>query len=129
MALHPIQGTADDRRRQEAVLSKAAIRAAERLGLPNALLARVLGLSEASVSRMRNGAFLLSRDSKPFELAQLFLRLFRSLDAISGGDDESSRSWMISENLALGGRPIDLIKTIRGLTATVAYVDSRRAVV
>jgi hypothetical protein len=129
MAQDRSRNRADDVRRQEAVLSKAAIRAGERLGLANVVLAKVLGLSEASVSRMRSGEFLLSRDSKPFELAQLFVRLFRSLDAITGGDDASSRSWIVSENLVLKGRPVELIKTIRGLTATVAYVDSRRAVV
>jgi hypothetical protein len=34
---------------------------------------------------------------------------------------------MHSPNIALRGRPIDLIQTITGLTSAVAYVDSRRA--
>lgn len=116
-----------ERDKQEAVLSKAAVRAAEHLDLTNATLASVLGLSEASVSRLRRGGFRLARTSKSFELAQLFVRLFRSLDAILGGDDTAARSWLRSENMALQGRPIDLIASIHGLVATVAYVDSRRA--
>ncbi|GAA0580971.1 MbcA/ParS/Xre antitoxin family protein [Caenispirillum bisanense] len=112
----------------EQVLSRASIRAADHLGLTNALLARILGLSEASVSRLRAGRYLLQRDRKEFELAQLFLRIVRSLDAVTGGDDASARSWLRADNLALGARPIDLMTTVRGLVATADYVDSRRAV-
>jgi hypothetical protein len=118
---------ADDPQREERVLSKAAVRAAEHLGISNALLGTILGISDASVSRLKAGNYLLPRGSKHFELAQLFVRLFRGLDAIMGGDDKASRSWLRSENLALRGRPIDLIQTVTGLTNTVAYVDSRRA--
>lgn len=110
------------------VVSKAFVRAADHLGLSNAVQARVLGLSDASTSRLRAGQFVLSPGTKPFELAQLFIRLFRSLDAIAGGEDEVSRSWLRGPNTALRGRPIDLIQTIPGLVAAVAYVDSRRAV-
>lgn len=109
------------------VLSKAVVRAADILGLKNFTLARILGLSASSASRLKNGQFFLTQGTKPFELGQLLLRLFRSLDSISGGDDQTSRSWLFSNNLALRAKPIDLIQTISGLTNTVAYVDSRRA--
>lgn len=113
--------------KQQAVLTTATVRAADFLGLSNGDLARVLGLSPASVTRMRQGSFQLDRDSKAFELAQLLVRLFRSLDSIVGGDMESLRSWMNSLNTALGHKPSELIRTVRGLVATVDYVDSRRA--
>jgi DNA-directed RNA polymerase specialized sigma24 family protein len=113
---------------QQAVLTTATIRAADFLGLSSGDLARVLGVSPASVTRMRQGSFRLERGSKAFELAQLLVRLFRSLDSIVGGDGESLRSWMTSINTALGHRPMELIQTVRGLVATVDYVDSRRAV-
>jgi hypothetical protein len=114
---------------QQAVLTTATIRAADFLGLSSGDLARVLGLSPASVTRMRQGSFQLDRASKAFELAQLLVRLFRSLDSIVGGDGVSLRSWMVSDNAALGRRPVDLIQTVRGLIATVDYVDSRRALI
>ncbi len=114
---------------QQAVLTAATIRAADFLGLSSGDLARVLGLSPASVTRMRQGSFQLDRDSKAFELAQLLVRLFRSLDSILGGDGESLRSWMASANSALGRRPVESIQTVRGLIATVDYVDSRRAII
>lgn len=114
---------------QQAVLTTATVRAADFLGLSSADLARTLGLSPASVTRMRQGSFQLDRGSKAFELAQLLVRLFRSLDSIVGGDGESLRSWMVSANMALGRRPVELIQTVRGLIATVDYVDSRRALI
>jgi transcriptional regulator with XRE-family HTH domain len=114
---------------QEQVLSKAVVRAADHLGLTNRLLAEVLGLSEPTVSRLRRGNYRLQRGAKPFELAQLLLRLFRSLDAINGSDDEASRSWLRSDNRALSGRPIDLIRSVTGLIDVAAYLESRRALV
>ena len=109
------------------MLAKATLRAAEFLDLSSGVLARILGLSEASVSRLRRGQYTLVRGSKEFELAVLFVRLFRGLDALMGSDDDASRSWLQAKNLALGARPLDLIQTVTGLVDTIAYVDSRRA--
>jgi uncharacterized protein (DUF2384 family) len=111
----------------DALVGKAAARAADILGLKNAALGRVLGLSEASVSRLKAGTFAPAADSKPFELALLLVRLFRSLDALLGGDDYAMRSWLRSPNLDLGGRPADLIQTVTGLVAVVDHVDAYRA--
>ena len=55
------------RRRQ--VLSKAAIRAADRLGLTTAQLARVIGVSPAAVSRLRAERYALDPATKSGELA------------------------------------------------------------
>lgn len=110
-----------------AVVTKGVMRAAGRLGLPNRVVAAVLGLSEASVSRMGAGAYQLDPDTKPYELAVLFLRLFRSLDAIVGGDTAVARAWLRNSNTALGAAPIALIETVAGLVNVVAYLDHRRA--
>jgi uncharacterized protein (DUF2384 family) len=116
-----------DTAREGTVLSKAVVRAAEFLEISDKALAKTLGLSAASISRMKRGTYVLSPDSKPFELGQLFVRLFRSLDAITGSDDAASRSWLQGRNTVLNGRPIDLIQSLTGLTAVLFYVDSRRA--
>lgn len=120
----PVQPSADQKSR---VLGKAAIRAAELLGITHATLGTILGLSAASVSRLKVGAYLLRAGSKEYELAQLFVRLFRGLDAITGGDSVALRSWLSGENLALRSRPIDVIQKVDGLVQAVWYVDSRRA--
>jgi hypothetical protein len=113
----------------EGVVTRATLRAASRLGLSNKLLARVLGLSEATVSRMGTGAYLLKPGDKSFDLALLFVRLFRSLDAIAGGDEETARAWLRSDNAVLGGVPVTLIESIPGLMNVVGYLDARRALV
>jgi hypothetical protein len=112
-----------------AIVTKALLNAAGRLDISNRVLARMLGLSEASISRMGSGAYALAPRDKAFELGVLFLRLFRSLDAIVGGDDSAARGWIGSENLALGGVPRDLIQSLAGLVNVVGYLDARRALV
>lgn len=119
----------DHNNQRALVLTKAALRAADSLGLPARKLAQVLGVSEPSVSRMKKGAYAIEDGSKSFELAALFVRVFRSLDAIVGGDVTTARQWLMAENTALGGRPIDRITTITGLADVAAYLDARRAVV
>lgn len=112
-----------------ALVTKAVLRAAARLGLSNRALSRILGLSEASLSRMGSGTFVLAPSDKSFELALMFVRLFRTLDAIVGGDDAAARGWLTSENTALGGVPREMIQTLPGLVHVVGYLDSHRALV
>ncbi len=112
-----------------AVVTKAALRAAARLGLPNRVLATVLGVSEATISRMGSGAYLLKPGDKAFELAVLFLRLFRALDAIVAGDAAAGRAWLQNENTTLGAVPVTLIASVSGLVNVVGYLDARRALV
>jgi len=112
-----------------AILTKATCRAATHLNLTNKRLASVIGLSEPTISRMSRGEYALRPGHKSFELAVLFLRLYRSLDAIVGGDDTVASAWLKNSNTALNARPIDLIRTVPGLMNVVQYLDARRAVV
>lgn len=111
------------------VVTKAVIRAAEQLRLTARLLATILGVSEATVSRMKRGDFALAPGTKPFELAVLLIRLFRSLDAIVGGDDAVATAWLGNANSVLGARPIEKLQTVSGLVDVIAYLDARRALV
>lgn len=111
------------------VVTKAALRAAGLLGISNKVLARIVGLSEASVSRMGGGTYTLSPGEKPFELALLFVRFYRALDAIVHGDGEVARAWLANPNTALGGTPLTLIQSVPGLMHAVSYLDARRALV
>lgn len=109
------------------VLTKAVLRAADRLGMSGKLLSDVLGVSEAQISRMKNGDAALPETSKAFELSALLVRVFRSLDAIVGGDDRAAKLWMTSQNSALNGRPVDRMVSVQGLADVVTYLDARRA--
>lgn len=114
---------------EDAVVTKATLRAASALGLANKALSRILGVSEASVSRMGSGAYTLAPGDKSFEVAILFLRLFRALDAIVAGDETAARAWMSNDHATLGGTPGVLIQSLPGLVNVVGYVDARRALV
>lgn len=112
-----------------AVITKATLRAADMLGVTARTLAAVIGVSEATISRMRRQEFVLEAGTKPFELALLFVRLFRSLDAIVGGEEPVARAWLKNDNAALGAAPLEKIATITGLVDVIAYLDARRALV
>jgi hypothetical protein len=110
-----------------ALVAKAVQRIAEFWGLTNEGLGEILGLSDSTVSRLRNGSWHFQAGTKSFELAQYLMRLFRSLDSLMGSDDLAARSWLASDNRELGGKPIDLIRSIRGLSDVADYVDDYRA--
>ena len=109
------------------VLTSAVTRIAELWNLSNGKLAAILGLSPATVSRLRHGQARLDPASKSFEAGQFLLRLFRSLDALLGSDDQAARRWLEADNLDLGGKPIALVDTMRGLIELCDYVDFYRA--
>jgi hypothetical protein len=115
-------------RTEAAVLTKAVLRTADALALDGRSLAAILGLSEATISRMRAGTYRLSPGDKSFELAALLVRAFRSLDSVLGGDTAAARAWLRADNLALGGPPLARLRTVTGLTNVVRYLDARRAV-
>lgn len=110
---------------QAAVLATAVLSAAARLGLRNRHLAEVLGSSEASVSRLQRGRGL-DPASKEGELALLFLRIYRSLDALVGGEDAKARAWLHAENRHLRGVPAERLRTVEGLVDVVQYLDAMR---
>ena len=112
---------------QDVVLTKASLRAAALLELPSNVLARILGISEASVSRLVGGSRSIDPQSKEGELALLLVRVYRSLDALVGTDATQRKAWLHGHNRALNGRPVDLIQRADGLVGVVAYLDAMRA--
>jgi len=112
-----------------AIVTKATLRAAEKLNVENEALARVIGVSASTVSCMRQGEYPLAPSHKAFELAVLFVRLYRSLNAMVGGDDAVAAAWLANDNTALNAKPLELIQTVAGLGHVIQYLDARRAVV
>jgi len=108
------------------VLTKAVTRAAALFGLSNRDLAAILGVSPSSLSRMARGDRTIDPESKEGELALLFLRVFRSLDALLGGDAEKCRQWLHAHNRHLAGVPADLLYTAQGLVRVTDYLDALR---
>jgi uncharacterized protein (DUF2384 family) len=110
------------------VLTKAVTRAADRLGVSHIVLGKVLGVSAPTVSRLYSGQYFLSESRKEWELALLFVRVFRSLDSIVG-NEQTARQWLNSENKGLNERPIHLICQTEGLVRVVQYLDASRGIV
>ncbi len=111
-----------------AVLSKAVTRAAERLDVSKTMLAKILGVSAPTITRLYNGSYQLDPKRKEWDFALLFVRVFRSLDSIVG-DDDTARKWLLSENSGLQAKPVELIRQTEGLVRVVQYLDASRAVV
>jgi transcriptional regulator with XRE-family HTH domain len=108
------------------VLTDAVVRASALLDITQSSLAQILGLSPSTISRMANGSYMLDEDKKEWELGALFVRLFRSLDAVIGSNDAAAQAWLGGSNLGLTGRPLDLIRTTEGLVRVVQYLDAAR---
>ena len=110
------------------VLTKAALRAADILEVPQRALAEIIGVSASTVSGAANGGAPLDPASKAGELAKLWVRVFRSLDAIVGSNDAAARAWLNGANAAFGGvKPIDRLRSAEGLIHVLYYLDSARA--
>lgn len=122
----PIPATDDAR--AGAVLSKALLRASEQLGIGSQKeLAEVLGVSAPSISRLRSGSRPLDPSSNEGQRATLFLRIWRSLDALVGGDERAAAAWFHAENHHLGGsKPAELARSITGLVHVADYLDAMR---
>jgi hypothetical protein len=108
-----------------AVLTKAVLGVAERLNLKSRDLAAIIGSSEASISRLQRGR-TIDPESKEGELALLLVRLYRSLDALVGGDDAQARAWLHAHNDHLAGAPSGRMTTVQGLVDVVQYLDALR---
>ncbi len=121
---HPLAARPDP----AGVLTRAVARAAERLDISRGLLAKILGVSPPTITRLYSGAYTLDERRKEWELALLFVRVFRSLDSLVG-DESTARQWLQSENRGLQGRPVDLITHTEGLVRVVHYLDASRGLV
>lgn len=107
------------------VAAKALVNAGRELGLTQRDLSAIVGVSEATVSRMRGGGYELA--GKPLDLALYLIRVFRSLDAIAGGEAEVIKGWVRSDNTDLHGVPRALMQSPAGLVDVMNYLDAARA--
>ncbi|MBL8473967.1 MAG: DUF2384 domain-containing protein [Rhodocyclaceae bacterium] len=110
------------------VLTQALAEAALRLGLGSTDLGQIVGLSQPTSSRLLHGKYALAPGGKDWELAAHFVRLYRSLSSLVGGDDELARVWLNTANAGFDGqRPLDAIRRVDGLLHACEYLDSHRA--
>ena len=102
------------------VLSHATRRAGAELGLDTATLAAIVHRSRTRL------ADPIRPDKATGELAMMFLRVYRGLFALLGGDRDAMRLWMAGPNRGTGGVPVEQMKSIEGLAKVLRYVDAMR---
>lgn len=112
---------------REQIVTSALCKAIQKLQFTQTELADILGVSKSTASRIMNGTYNLKENQKDYEIAVIFLRIFRSLDAITGGDDRVNVDWMRNENIALSGVPAAMVRNLTGLMNVVTYLDAQRA--
>jgi len=106
------------------VLMKAFNNACDSLDMSVQERALLLGVNKVTLNRNSQKGF--SPESKTWELQLHFIRLYRSLYAISGGDCNFMLHWFKTENSALNGVPASICLKIDGLFRTNQYLDAMR---
>jgi len=104
-----------------AVLGKATLRAAARMGLSRDELSAVIGRDRSSLSRSG-----IDPGSKPGELALLLLRCYRSLAVLVDDDSGQMREWLGTPNTHTGGVPREQLRDVAGLVTVTGYLDAIR---
>ncbi len=114
----------DQKPDQSVVVMKAFLNACEALAVSNIERSKLIGKDPSTLSRKKAVGFAL--DSKECELQLNFIRVYRSLYAIAGGDKKFMKHWYKTDNKALHGAPADLCQTILGLVRVNQYLDAMR---
>lgn len=109
---------------ESAVLIKAFNNSCKSMGLSRDDASAILGVDKATLSRNKTKGF--EPDSKTGELCLQLVRVYRSLFAIAGGNQDFMKHWLNTENRALSGKPADLLKSIAGLVQVNLYLDAMR---
>lgn len=111
---------------EEIVLTKAINNLSKFYSLSGKDLSKIIGISEASASRISQGIKLISPYTKEGEMALLLLRIYRSLNSMVGNNHEKAKLWLNSPNKYFRNKPIEEMKTIPGLIAVLNYLDAMR---
>jgi uncharacterized protein (DUF2384 family) len=110
------------------VLTSAVTETARHLDIGSTELSRIIGLSQPVASRLLNGRYAIKESTKEWELAALFVRLYRGLFSIVGNSDQLAKDWLRSPNRAFGDQyPVETIKSVQGLVRACEYIDAHRA--
>ncbi|WP_075185898.1 antitoxin Xre/MbcA/ParS toxin-binding domain-containing protein [Teredinibacter haidensis] len=116
-----------------AIVANGLIEASRFLGITQDQLASAIGVSRATVARIKKSASsnlddaALASNGKPFELSLLLIRVYRSLYSILGGNQQAMKHWMSTPNLHLSNtKPVDLVQTALGLGQIIWYLDAMR---
>ena len=106
----------------QTIVMQAYINAYKTMGISDSHAAKLIGVGRSTL--LRKPSF--ESESKQNELQILFIRLYRSLFALFGGDLTSMKHWFEHKNKHIRGIPRDLCFTVTGLVNVNAYLDALR---
>lgn len=106
------------------VLIKAFNNACTALKVSRDQASQILGVDKATLTRNKTKGF--DPRSKTGELCLHFVRVYRSLFAIAGGDANFMRHWLSTDNKVLAGQPLELLSSVVGLVRVNQYLDAMR---
>ena len=109
------------------VLAHSALRAGALLGLSHVALAQALGLEQSTVSAMADGSAELQSDFPSGQLALTLIKIYQSLTANVGGDEQACKQWVCSHNTGLAATPALLVQSEDEMNAVLAYLQSMEA--
>lgn len=110
------------------ILSTAVAEVARHLEISSTELGNIIGVSQASASRLMRGEFAVRENAKEWEFAALLVRLYRGLFSIVGNNDQLAKDWLKSRNSAFGNEiPFEVIQKVAGLVHACDYIDAHRA--
>ena len=108
------------------LVTDAFVGAGKELGMTLGQLARIVGVSESTMKNYSRGSAAIS-SGKNQELALGFIRVYRALYAILGGNREQMQHWMESPNRHLRNHPLAiLVESYQGLAEVNIYLDAMR---
>lgn len=108
---------------REATVMKAFTNACKSLRVSEEMASKVVGTTRPTLRRRTRG---FDHGSKQEELQLLFIRLYRSLYALMGGDENAMRHWFNAPNKHLHGTPKALCTSVMGLANINLYLDAMR---
>ena len=109
------------------VLTHSALRTGALLGLSHAEFARALGLDQSTVSAMADGAAELQGVTPSGQRAFTMIKIYQSLTANVGGDEQACKQWVCSHNTGLAATPALLVQSEDEMNAVLAYLQSMEA--
>jgi uncharacterized protein (DUF2384 family) len=95
------------------------------LAISNNDLSEIIGVHRNTLSRSLTKKSIASK-SKEGECSLLLIRVYRSLFALNGGNIDAMKHWLRTNNRHIQGVPLDMMKTVLGLSRVVNYLDAIR---
>ena len=106
------------------VVLKAFNNACKELGISRDQASLIVGVDKTTLTRNKTRGF--DPHTKTGELCLQFVRVYRSLFAIAGGDVRFMKHWLNTYNKTLYGEPLALMFSILGLIQVNEYLDAMR---